>query len=290
MSRARRCRSARDVSASALDDLRAIEQRHELGQLIRRRQADDAVEERLLLERGDELGLDVTLAVRDHVHHDAALLLAPQTRGLDEQLAEHLGVVAAALAAERQQVRHRHLTGATDLDRLVQARVEEPHPDLVALERELLDQREREAAREHLALAAHRGRAVDQEVLQATLVLALLVAAVVEQLVVDDLLLEDLAVVRELGQHERVDVALALDRRVAVDGERLRAGRAPGLEDARQQIEREVRDVVCLGRAERAEQIDEIDRAAERLAPDALSSLNRPSRRTVSRSISSTCV
>ena len=55
-------------------------------------------------------------------------------------------------------------------------------------------------------------------------VLALLVATVIKQLVVDDFLLEDLAVVRELGEHERVDVALALDRRVAVDRERLRAG------------------------------------------------------------------
>ena len=131
---------------------------------------------------------------------------------------------------------------------------------------ELLDQREREAAREHLALAAHRRRAVDEQILQPALVFALLVAAVVEQLVVDDLLLEDLAVVRELGEHERVDVALALDRRVAVDRERLRARRAPRLEHARQQVEREVRDVVRLGRAERGEQIDEIDRAAERLA------------------------
>src|SRR6185503_7312944 len=103
--------------------------------------------------------------------------------------------VAAAFAAERQEVRHGDLARAADLDRLVQPGIEEPDPDLVALERELLDQREREAAREHLALATHRGRAVDQEVLQAALVLALLLAAVVEELGVDDLLLEDLAVV-----------------------------------------------------------------------------------------------
>src|SRR5439155_14843995 len=113
----------------------------------------------------------------------------------------------AALAAERQQIGHRDLARATDLDRLVQPRVEEPDPDLVALEGELLDQREREAAGEYLALAAHRRRAVDQEVLEAALVLALLLAAIVEQLGVDDLLLEDLAVVGELGQHQRVDVA-----------------------------------------------------------------------------------
>src|SRR5207302_10183850 len=110
-----------------------------------------------------------------------------------------------------QQVRHRNLPGARDLDRLVQARVEEPDPDLVAFERELLDQREREASREHLTLAAHRRGAIDEQILQAALVLALLVAAVMNEFDVDDLLLEDLAVVRELREHERIDVALALD-------------------------------------------------------------------------------
>jgi len=250
----------------ARDDLRAVEELHELGELIARRQHDDAVEKCLLLERRRELGLDVTLAVRDDVEHDASLLLATKPRDLDDQLAKHLAVVASALRAERQQIRHGHLPRAADLDRLVHARIEEAHPDLVAFERELLDEGEREATCEHLPLATHRGRAVDHDVLEPALVFALLLAAVVEELVVDDLLLEDLAVVGELGEHERIDVALALDGCVTVDGEGLAARRSPGLEHARQQIEREVRDVVRFGRAERGEQIDEIDRAAERFA------------------------
>ena len=58
--------------------------------------------------------------------------------------------------------------------------------------------------------------------------------------VVEDLLLEEVPVVGELGEHHRVDAAVALDRGVPVDREDLHAALLAGLEHRRDEVHREV--------------------------------------------------
>ena len=90
-------------------------------------------------------------------------------------------------------------------------------------QRQLLGQRQRQPAREHLARAAHRRAAVDQDVVQRARDLVLALVAVVQQVVGQRLQHEHVVVVRQLAGQQRVDVSAPLDRGVAVDREALRA-------------------------------------------------------------------
>ncbi len=203
---------------------------------------EDAVDRRAAGE-GDDLALgQLALAVGEQVDEDLAVAAA---RGgqLGVELADHAGVVAAVLGAKLEDVGDLGVALGADAYALVEAAVEEAEDHVLAEQGEPLAQREREAAGEHLTHAAHRGRAVDEHVVRALLVLHLLLVGEVEQLVVDVLLLEDVLVEGELGQLEVVDAAAALDRGVAVDREHLLAGVALDLEDAGQQLHREVDDV-----------------------------------------------
>ncbi len=65
----------------------------------------------------------------------------------------------------------------------------------------------------------------------------------------------------ELGEDQRVERALAADARVAVHGVRAGRVRAARLEHAREELEREVHDVVRGGARDRREQIDVRERA-----------------------------
>ena len=76
--------------------------------------------------------------------------------------------------------------------------------------------RDGHAAREHLALAAHRGRGVDEEVVDAPLLVGALLAGEVEDLVVDHAPRELEVVPGELGEHHAVDRAARAEARVAV--------------------------------------------------------------------------
>ena len=93
------------------------------------------------------------------------------------------------------------------------------------------------------------------------LLLALPLAPVVVELLVDHLALEHLVVPGELGEQDGVGAALALDRRVAVDGEGLHAGGALGLQHRRQQVEREVDHVGGVGGGEGPVEVDQVGHA-----------------------------
>src|SRR6185369_13880720 len=193
------------------DDLVAVQ----LGQVLEvdrlRGQNEDAVEVGVARQRLDGGGGDVALGVGDERERDLPALLAPQPPDLGGQLGEDARVVAAALGLEAQQARQLAARGDADVQALVQAAVEEADPDLAAQERELLGQRQRQAAREQLPRPAHRRAGVDQQV------------------VGQRLEAEDLVLVRQLAWQERVQVPAPLDRGVAVDREALRGRPALGL-------------------------------------------------------------
>src|SRR5207247_1955577 len=86
------------------------------------------------------------------------------------------------------------------------------------------------------------------------------------QLIVEQLALEQLVVPRQLAQDERIDVAVPLDRRVAVDREHLHAAGALGLQHRWQKLEREIDDVVGFQRHERTIYIRDFERTGQRAA------------------------
>ena len=97
---------------------------------------------------------------------------------------------------------------------VVKTRVEKPHPHFLAGELELLAKRDRQAAREDLSLPAHRGRSVDDEVVQAPRLVGGLLARVIKQLAVD----RDLAALGTKGTgrvvlRQRLIKLLQLDKR-----------------------------------------------------------------------------
>src|SRR5438093_1037999 len=81
---------------------------------------------------------------------------------------------------------------------------------------------------------------------------------VVEQVVGQGLELEQVVVVRQLAGQERVQVAAPLDGRVAVDGEALGGGAPLGLQQRRQELQREVDHVRHTRRADRAVQLRQV--------------------------------
>ena len=213
----------------------------------------------------DRRGRDLTGAVGDERDRDVAPLVAHQAADLDRQVGEHARVVPPALRAEAEQPRQIAPRRPAEIDARVQAAVEEAHPDVgapAADQRQLLRQRQRQPAREHLARAAHRGAGVDQDVVQRARDLVLPLVPVIEQIVGQRLQREHVVVVGQLAGQERVDVAAPLDRGVPVDREALRAGPALGLEQRRQQLQREVDDVGGARRPDDVKQVGEIGRRA----------------------------
>ena len=174
---------------------------------------------------------------------------------------------APALAPEGEQVRGGELPVARAVQ-LVEARVEEAEGHVLPLEQELLAGRDGHAAGEGLPVAAHRGRGVDEQVVDALLLVAALLAGEVEHLVVGDAPHQLEVVPGQLGEHHAVDRPARAQARVAVRGA-LPGGRAGlGLEHAGEDLQREVHDVVGLRRLQRGEQIDLRQRARRDLGPE----------------------
>ncbi len=211
-----------------------------------------------------ELARHVERRVGDEMHDRIALVAHAQKGDLGRQLSEDARGVSSPLALEAQKPRRRKLRAVAGALNVVETRVEKAHPHLLARQLKLLAERDGEAAREDLAIAAHRGRRIDDQVVEAPRLVGRLFACVKEKLAVDHPASELLLVPRQLGQHHRVDRPLAADARVPVDGVRTGRLRAVGLEDARDELEREVHDVVGRRARQRGEEIDVRERARGR--------------------------
>ncbi len=144
---------------------------------------------------------------------------------------------------------------------VVEARVEEAEIDVLALQRELLHESQRQPARERRPLSAHRRARVHADVVQAPVFFVLLLACVVEDLVLREALVEQVGVERQLRQHQRVDRAAPLEARVPVDAEDLLSARSLRLEDAREEVQREVHDVVGFRALEHVQQVEHVEGA-----------------------------
>ena len=201
---------------------------------------------------------DVTGAVGDEGDRHVPPLVARQVGHLRRQIGEHAGRVASPLRAKGQQARQIAARRPPEIEPRREAAVEEAQPDVAPLQRNLLGQRQRQAAGEDLPRAAHRGAGVDQQVVQPAGAFVLPLVAVIEQIVRERLLLEDVLVVGQLARQERIGVPPPLHRDVAVDGEAL-GRRAPlGLQQRRQELQREVDHVGRPRRADHPIEIGEI--------------------------------
>src|SRR5690606_2306134 len=110
--------------------------------------------------------------------------------------------------AKRKQVRHWDLTPLATV-RLVQSGIEEAQRHIVAGEQQLLGSGERDASRKRGALTSHRGRGVDQEMVQAAGFSLALLARVVQDLVFEQAARQFGFVPGELREDEGVDAAAA---------------------------------------------------------------------------------
>jgi hypothetical protein len=203
----------------------------------------------------DHVARDVEGRVREEVDdRDARVAMAEQVE-VGGELGEHARGVSASLALEREQEGGGELAVAGAVE-LVEARVEEAEGDVFALEKELLAGGDGHPAGEGLALAAHGGRGVDEQVVDSLLLVAALLAGVVEDLVVGEAAGELEVVPGELGQDHAVDGSAGAEAGVAEGGAGAGGGAGLGLKDAGEDLEREVHDVVGLGRLEGGEEVD----------------------------------
>ena len=141
-------------------------------------------------EHREEVGLPLHLlhqrsryvqrGMRDQVNHRVALVARPEKRDLRGQLREDASRVASALALEAEEPGRRELRPVARPLHVVEARVEEAHPHLFPGELELLAERDGQAPREDLALPAHGGRRVDDQVVKAPGLVRRLLARVKE--------------------------------------------------------------------------------------------------------------